>query len=599
MRDERLQKIDRIFQAALDCKPEEREAFLEQVCAGDKGLRREVAGLLAADAMAHSFIETPPVEMAAALRAEIEPEPLAGKSISHYRILSLLGRGGMGEVYIAEDTALERKVAIKVLSAEIPEGARRLRREAQAAAALDHPNIAAIYEVGEEQGRSFIVMQYVKGETLAARMSKERLKIEEALSYAVQVADAMVEAHARGIIHRDIKPANIIIDARQQVKVLDFGLARRMRPPASVNDKAESDGSLSLPNLIAGTPAYMSPEQARGEELDARTDLFSFGVMLYEMISGAHPFEKGNSAETAAAIQLLEPLPLSDRSPQIPPELEKVVGRALAKARAERYQTASDLLEDLRRIRDHIYARPESARQNRAVIRPVRWRGWVAAFVASLIIGVVGLGIFLLRPTVPAPKVLKRTWLTKDGYYKDALVTDGARLYYRSLSSGTAATYQIGLAGGDPVPAPIDPKISSPLITNISTSRSEALAMDSASGDGALWIVSLPGGSMRRLGDLQGKGPFWFPDGRQIVYCNGNDVYLTNPEGAYSRKIASAPSDARYSTLAPDGRRLRFTVGNYWDYLRHIWEVNVDGTNLHEFLPGWNPRDNVANGSWT
>src|SRR5262245_52381552 len=194
--------------------------------------------MLASDELAESFIEAPAVAVAASILVEDKTESLVGRRLSHYRILSLLGKGGMGEVYLAEDTALERKVAIKVLPAENPEGAKRLRREALAAAALDHPHIGAIYEVGEEQGRSFIVMQYIEGETLAARMQRQPLSLDDALSLAIEVADALAEAHAHRIIHRDIKTANIIVDARGHAKVLDFGLARRIRSEASLDGAA-------------------------------------------------------------------------------------------------------------------------------------------------------------------------------------------------------------------------------------------------------------------------------------------------------------------------------------------------------------------------
>ncbi len=218
---------------------------------------------------------------------------MIGEVISHYCIVAKLGRGGMGEVYLAEDKQLGRKVAIKFLPAEVAtnENARqRQLREAQTAATLDHPNICAIYEVGQEGGYSFIVLQYIEGETLAARLKRQLPDLREALAIAAQVADALNEAHARGIIHRDIKPENIMLTTRGQVKVLDFGLAKTVRDPGLVEPDAETGTLLSIPGMMLGTVPYMSPEQVRGEDLDCRSDIFSFGIVLYELLSGRRPF---------------------------------------------------------------------------------------------------------------------------------------------------------------------------------------------------------------------------------------------------------------------------------------------------------------------
>lgn len=221
------------------------------------------------------------------------------QTISHYRIIKKLGAGGMGEVYLANDTILNRKVAIKFLSSKTSNDAnasRRLIREAKAAATLDHPNICAVHEVGEEQGRHFIVMQYVEGETLDCRIKKQTVELSEALTIAVQIADAIAEAHARGIIHRDLKPQNIMISTRGQAKVMDFGLAKEVRETSQLESEAETLGLLTEPGVILGTVPYMSPEQVRGEAPDARSDIFSFGALLYEMFSGRQPF----AAESAA-----------------------------------------------------------------------------------------------------------------------------------------------------------------------------------------------------------------------------------------------------------------------------------------------------------
>ncbi|MEK6324036.1 MAG: protein kinase [Acidobacteriota bacterium] len=299
-----------------------------------------------------------------------ESLPIAGTTISHYRILSRLGAGGMGEVYLAEDTKLARQVAIKVLPAGSIADERahkRLIREAQSAATLDHPNICSIYEVGEEGSRSFIVMQYVKGETLAGRIQRNPMNLQEALDVAAQVADALTEAHSQGIIHRDIKPQNIMITARGQVKVMDFGLAKVVKERSLTVSEAETESLLTEPGTIIGTVPYMSPEQVRGETLDSRSDMFSFGAVVYEMVSGRQPFAAESAAATTSAILTTEPLPLARYSREAPAELERIVSKALRKDREERYQSARDLLIDLKSLKHHRDLEAEVERSKKSI----------------------------------------------------------------------------------------------------------------------------------------------------------------------------------------------------------------------------------------
>src|SRR5882762_344973 len=261
------------------------------------------------------------------------PSPV-NQIISHYRIISRLGAGGMGEVYLAEDTKLNRKVAIKILPPDTTaseQANQRLLREARAAANLDHPNICAIHEVSEEDGRNFICMQFVEGETLEAKMKRSPLDLPEVLAIATQVADALTEAHARETVHRDIKPSNIMVTARGSVKVMDFGLAKQIKQLDAVQSEAETEVFLSAAGAIIGTLPYMSPEQVRAEALDGRSDIFSFGVVLYEMVSGQQPFATKSSAATASAILTLEPAPLARFSKDAPAELERIVSKALHK----------------------------------------------------------------------------------------------------------------------------------------------------------------------------------------------------------------------------------------------------------------------------
>jgi len=272
-----------------------------------------------------------------------------GLQIGHYHIRSLLGAGGMGNVYLADDLKLQRKVAIKFLPPESGKGAKtRLLHEARAAARLDHPNICAIHEVGEAEGHSFIVMQYVEGETLATRMARKPLDVRTAVTVATQVAEALAEAHGHGLVHRDVKPQNIMLSARDQVKVLDFGLATVATP---VDGEAETASLMAQTGVIAGTVPYMSPEQLRGEALDNRSDIFSFGSVLQEVLTGKHPFAGGSAAETISAILTREPPPLQRDRVEVPAELQRIVRKCFEKDVKRRYQSAQDLVVDLRNLK--------------------------------------------------------------------------------------------------------------------------------------------------------------------------------------------------------------------------------------------------------
>ena len=340
------------------------------------------------------------------------------QTISHYRIIKKLGAGGMGEVYLAEDTILDRKVAIKFLPSESSNDVnanRRLIREAKSAATLDHPNICAIHEVGEERGRHFIVMQYVDGETLDCKINAQTTKLSEALTIAVQIADAIAEAHTRGIIHRDIKPQNIMITARGQAKVMDFGLAKEMRETRQLESQAETLGFLTAPGVILGTVPYMSPEQVRGEAADARSDIFSFGALLYEMFSGCKPFAAESSAATISAILTREPPPLARYARGVPMELERIVSKCLEKNRERRYQTMRDLVTDLENVRGEYGAvSSASARGGSATDEGSRQRniltsrrGLVLAGFAVVLVGVGLMYAFLFRgvPATHQPEI--------------------------------------------------------------------------------------------------------------------------------------------------------------------------------------------------
>ena len=366
---DRYRRIDEIFQIALELEPRERASYISQACSGDAALLKEVQELLASDNQEWELIGTPAFEMVAPLLAKDQPELAAGDSIGHYQIVSLLGVGGMGQVYLAEDDKLGRKVALKLLPPSYTRDESRLRRfqqEARAASALNHPNILTIHELGEVNGEQFIATEFVEGETLRERLKRAPLDLAETFDIAVQMAEALAAAHKAGIVHRDIKPENIMLRHDGYVKVLDFGLAKltEQQEPATQTRATENVDISS--GLVMGTVKYMSPEQARGQQVDPRSDIFSFGVVLYEMISGSPPFEGKNSNELISTILKKEPSPLTDA----PDEIQRLISRSLRKKKEDRYQTIEDLLADLKSLKEDKTVTNVGAQHQRG-----RWTG--------------------------------------------------------------------------------------------------------------------------------------------------------------------------------------------------------------------------------
>jgi len=345
----RWQQIKRIVDQALDRNPEDRAAFLDEACP-DSGIRREVESLLSHEA--DSFMESPPAsdeqedpkkELSS---RETTPKYLMGQTISHYELREKLGKGGMGEVFLAQDQSLGRRVALKVLSVATEEdetAKKRFVREAKSAAALDHPYICKIYEIGEDAGRPFIAMEYIGGETLGSRLQAGAMPTDEAVRIAIEIAEAVDTAHREDIVHRDLKPANIMLTVGGHVKVLDFGLAKRVTNEDRADSQFETASVLTGQGMTLGTLAYMSPEQLRGDAVDARSDIFSFGTLLYEMVAGQHPFSKSTTVDTAAAILNLPPAPLETPGRGIPGLLEEVIEKMLAKEPGSRYRSLGEV----------------------------------------------------------------------------------------------------------------------------------------------------------------------------------------------------------------------------------------------------------------
>jgi serine/threonine protein kinase/Tol biopolymer transport system component len=355
MDSEHWKRVEAIYHSALEVEADEREDFLAVACAGDEALRREVLSLLSSAERTDSFLEEPVMSIGLMLM-NTEHESLAGQSVGRYLLLELLGRGGMGEVYLAHDPRLNRRVALKLLPPGIADEGARVRRfeqEARAASAISHPNVAHIYEIGEEQGQRYIAMEYVCGHTLRQALQKGSLGVCEALDIAAQIAMALAAAHKAGVLHRDIKPENIVLRDDGYVKVLDFGLAKLVEERLYTRG-AEATPLPSLhtePEMLMGTSDYMSPEQVRRQPADERTDLWSLGVVLYEMLARRRPFTGREPREVIVAILEREPVPLDRARPGLPPALQEVVAKALRKHVGERYQSAQDMADELRRVR--------------------------------------------------------------------------------------------------------------------------------------------------------------------------------------------------------------------------------------------------------
>jgi eukaryotic-like serine/threonine-protein kinase len=413
MKAERWKQVNDLFQSTVERAPGERAAFLGEACHGDEGLRREVESLLTSYERAENFIEVPAFEAAPELVTNDSGGALVGKVIGHYRLESLIGVGGMGEVYLARDERLGRKAALKLLPDSLTTDETQLSRfknEARTASALNHPNILTVYEIGAEGDLQFIVTEFIEGITLRASLASGRINPHRALEIAVQVASALAAAHDAGVVHRDIKPENIMLRPDGYVKVLDFGIAKLTERTPTLDDHTVETTALlqTRPGLVLGTAHYMSPEQARGQKVDARSDIWSLGVVLYEMVAGSPPFRGETPSDCIAAILTAEPPPLSSVSTDIPPKLESILQKALRKNSDERYQTITEMLADLRILKSKLEAEsslPEIKARADSLLSKIKRhkRGVLVTLVAALVAGGAVSYFFFFAAPAPLP----------------------------------------------------------------------------------------------------------------------------------------------------------------------------------------------------
>jgi serine/threonine protein kinase/Tol biopolymer transport system component len=545
----------------------------------------------------------------------------SGTRLGPYEIQSPLGAGGMGEVYRARDTRLERTVAIKVLPTHLssnPDLKARFEREAKTISSLSHPHICTLHDVGHQDGIDFLVMEYVEGETLADRLQKGALPLKQALEFGIQMADALEKAHRQGIIHRDLKPANIML-TKAGAKLLDFGLAKPTVP--AIGAVATSSGGKLTPSTptmsvaalvspaagvtqqgtILGTFQYMAPEVLQGQEADAQSDLFSFGCVLYEMVTGRRAFPGKSQLSVLTAILEKDPEPVTAARPGTPVALEHTIQTCLEKNPDDRFQAAHDLRLQLQWIAKDG-SRPTE--QASSLSKPAKLRFLLVGLMLLLAVAIV----IRVESSLPLPRIVDANQITDDGVQKSGvyitgivpapMLTDGSRLYFPELLGGKYPLTQVSVNGGETVP--LSTPFANPGPSDISPNGAEILIFPfvAAEPQEQLWSLPLPAGSPRRVGNVSAQDAAWSADGNHIVYSLQHDIFFCKADGSECRKFATAPGSPAWMRWSPDGKMLRFTSYDSKTVSASLWEVSADGSNLHPLLPSWS-GGSACCGGWT
>ena len=614
MTPERYQQIDHLFWVALGLEPAKRAAYLDEACGGDEALRSHVESLITSDEGGLSFIDEPAFEMAARVLASDVPVLSAGDHIDRYTVLSLLGSGGMAEVYLAHDEKLDRKIALKLLPTYFTSNQERLRRfqyEARAVSALNHPNIITIHEIGEVDDRHYIATEYVDGGTLRQRMKHGPLRIDESLEITIQVCSALAAAHEAGIVHRDIKPENIMQRGDGYIKVLDFGLAKlaeRRDQPTEVDD---ADNLENSSGLVMGTVKYMSPEQAQGLPVDPRSDIFSLGVVLYEMLTGHAPFEGKTASELISTIGITDPLPLKHYAVEATDQLQQLVDKALCKAKEARYQTAEDLLNDLRSLREQ-YGATGIARLILEV-KQHKVRAGLAVALLVVVLGTISFVVFRYRSRHLPFQNISVTKLTNFGdAWEPSISPDGKYVVYKK-GSGTEGPgprkFSLWIrASGATNELQLVPVTEGDLFyTTFSPDGRyiyySAQIRDQAS---ATFRVSIAGNDATKLPLIKTADVSFSRDGKRLAYLDnrlpeGKTVLVVaNADGTGVRDIITRQAPNYYWTAqkpswSPDGKLIACVGQNGNESFPHIFEVNVEtGAEREITRQHWNSSMGVV-----